>query len=62
MPSLLVSVHPGFRIQGVQVPKLEALILNPIPYSPPYVDRIWLWAYYNNIPLYPIFYLLKGDY
>ena len=30
-------------------------------YSPPEVDRIWLWVYYNKIPLYPIFYLLKGD-
>ena len=26
--------------------------------SPPSVDRIWLWAYYNKILLYPIFYLL----
>ena len=25
--------------------------------SPPEVDRIWLW-----VPMYPIFYLLKGDY
>ena len=31
-------------------------------YSPPEVDRIWLWVYYNKIPMYPIFYLLKGDY
>ena len=31
-------------------------------YSPPLVDRIWLWVYYNKIPIYPIFYLLKGDY
>ena len=30
--------------------------------SPPYVDRIWLWVYNNKIPMYPIFYLLKGDY
>ena len=30
--------------------------------SPPCVDRIWLWVYYNKIPIYPIFYLLKGDY
>ena len=29
-------------------------------YIPPYVDRIWLWVYYNKIPIYPIFYLLKG--
>ena len=31
-------------------------------YRPPYVDRIWLWVDYNKIPMYPIFYLLKGDY
>ena len=29
---------------------------------PPEVDRIWLWGYYNKIPIYPILYLLKGDY
>ena len=34
----------------------------PEPYSPPEVDRIWLWVYHNKIPIYPIFYLLKGDY
>ena len=28
---------------------------------PPLVDRIWLWVYYHKIPIYPIFYLLKGD-
>ena len=39
---------------------LEALNLKP--YSPPQVDRIWLCVYYNKIPIYPIFYLLKGDY
>ena len=31
-------------------------------YSPPYVDRIWLWVYYNKVPIYPIFYRLDGDY
>ena len=29
--------------------------------SPPSVDRIWAWVYYNTIPIHPIFYLLKGD-
>ena len=29
-------------------------------YSPRKVDRIWLWAYYHKIPIYPMFYLLKG--
>ena len=31
-------------------------------YSPPSVDRIWLWVNHNKIPIYPIFYVLKGDY
>ena len=31
-------------------------------YSSPSVDRIWLWVYSNKIPIYPIFYLFKGDY
>ena len=31
-------------------------------YSPPQVDRVWLWVYSNKISIYPIFYLLKGDY
>ena len=30
-------------------------------YSHPEVDRIWPWVYYHKIPIYPIFYLLKGD-
>ena len=30
-------------------------------YSPPEVDRIGLWVYDTKIPIYPIFYLLKGD-
>ena len=29
--------------------------------APPKVDRIWLWVYYNKIPIYSICYLLKGD-
>ena len=31
-------------------------------YRPPQVNRIWLWVYYNKIPIYPIFYLHTGDY
>ena len=31
-------------------------------HSPPQVDRIWPWVCYNKIFIYPIFYLLKGDY
>ena len=26
------------------------------------VNRIWLWVYYNEIRIYPIFYLPEGDY
>ena len=25
------------------------------------LNRIWLWVSYNKIPIYPIFYLLKGN-
>ena len=38
------------RVQGLRV------------YSPPEVDRIGFWVHYSKIPIYPIFYLLKGDY
>ena len=31
-------------------------------YSPSSVNRIWLRVYNNKISIYPIFYLLKGDY
>ena len=31
-------------------------------HSPPLVDRISLWVYYSKVPIYLIFYLLKGDY
>ena len=31
-------------------------------HSPPEVDRVWSWVYDNEIPIYPVFYLLKGDY
>ena len=30
--------------------------------SPLRFDRIWLWICHNKIPIYPIFYLLQGDY
>ena len=26
------------------------------------IPRIWPWVYYNKTPIYPIFYLPKGDY
>ena len=31
-------------------------------YGPLLVDRLWLWVKFNKIPIYSIFYLLKGDY
>ena len=31
-------------------------------YSLTYVDRIWLRVHFSKIPIYTIFYLLKGDY
>ena len=31
-------------------------------YSPPEVDRILHWVYYNQTPMHSIFYLLNGDY
>ena len=31
-------------------------------YSPPCVDRTWLWICYSKNPVHPIFYLLKGEY
>ena len=33
-----------------------------LEYSPSLVRRMWLWVYYNKVPIYPIFYLRKGDY
>ena len=51
---------PGFtEFRGL----LESRIWNTAAssYSPPEVDRIWRWVYYNKIPIHPAFYLLKGD-
>ena len=39
----------GFRVEGFG------------GYNPSLVDRIWLWAHFSNIPIYPI-YLLEADY
>ena len=36
----------------------ESRHFEKILYSPPLVDRVW----YNKIPIYPIFYVLKEDY
>ena len=53
-PPLLLSVQPGTL--GLFLER------SPLDYGPPEVDRIWLWVYYNKVPIYPIFYLLKGNY
>ena len=31
-------------------------------YTPPEVDRMWLWVDFDQISIYPLFSLLKGDY
>ena len=46
--------------EAVRVEKVVCVVFTI--YSPPEVDRIWLWVYDNKMPIYPIFYLLKGDY
>ena len=33
------------------------MLVTRVHYSPPEVDRIWLWVSYTEIPIYPIFYL-----
>ena len=48
-----------------QMPRFDPCMQYPYrraTYSPPEVDRIWLWVCHNKIPIYPIFYLLKGGY
>ena len=47
------KMEHSYGLHGSRVPQ------NPKPYSPSKVDRIWLWVYYNKIPIYPIFYLLN---
>ena len=62
--ALLQSYH--FRIEDMLTEKPGHhhchLIAVTNTYSPPQVERIWLWVYYNKIPIQPIFYLLKGAY
>ena len=48
-----LCVHVGYRSGSTET--MEA-------YSPPSVDRKWLWVYYNKIPICPMFYLLERDY
>ena len=49
------------KVHGID-PRAEAHTNAVWGYSPPQVDRIWIWVSYNKIPIYPIFYLLKGGY
>ena len=42
---------------GRMANEIEAGVLNVKA-----VDSIWLWVCYNKIPIYPIVYLLKGNY
>ena len=44
---------------GMMEKKMETTIyyLGFRVYSPPEVDRIWLWVYYNKIRIYP-----QGDF
>ena len=51
----------SLSVSGCGLQVLGRLSLLLWIYSPPYVDRIRLWAYDNKIPIYPIFYPLKGD-
>ena len=41
---------------------MQDFFVSTIGYSSPKIDRIWLRVYYSKIPIYPIFYLRKGDY
>ena len=50
------GLYRGCALNYAWVPE-SGLLLS---YSPPEVDRIWLWVYHSKIPTYPIFYLLKG--
>ena len=54
MRSHLVSYKTSAYDEHMQLPSSHS------KYSPPEVDRIWLWVYHNKIPIYPIFYLLTG--
>ena len=57
---LLTSYFFGSRARLPLAQKSEQV--GETVYSPPSVDRIWLWVYHNKIHIYPIVYLLKGDY
>ena len=55
---------PGSGLQGLQF-RFEArgsMLRCTKGYRSPSVDRIWLWVYYNEIPICHIFNLLKWDY
>ena len=50
------------ELAGVKAENSKVRGLPFLGYSLPEVDRIWLWVHYIKIPIYTIFYLLKGDY
>ena len=53
----------GHSSQGAPALRLPWRSMNlDLSYSTPSEDGIWLWVYYKKTPIYPIFYLLKGDY
>ena len=61
---LSTKLRSGDDKETMGVPmKDDAGLLGSLkPYSAPEVDRILFWVYYSRIPIYPIFYLLKGYY
>ena len=70
MVSAFVSAYCGIRACSAYLAPQECLEFSRLVessllfrmYSPPLVDTTWLWVYFYKIPIYPIFYLLKGDY
>ena len=54
LPKIMMRSHMPY-IQAVNSPHKG--LGGPSKYG-----LIWLWVYYDKIPIYPIFYLLKGDY
>ena len=55
-------VRVRLQFAALDLVRHELRGLFPIIIVPLKVDRIWLWVYFDTIPIYPIFYLLKGDY
>ena len=64
IPIILPIQGTGFMNQGSTLPPEQSWPGSggTATYSSPSVDRIWLWVNVKKIPIYPIFYLLKGGY